>query len=488
MLAICSRVCSTGAMSFRPARRQECRNCRRVEAKVDELTKENEKLKTEKAALQAKLDEARRAAKRQAAPFSKDQRVPEEQRKRPGRRPGADYGQKARRQPPAEGEPVEEITVPAPDLDACPHCGGALEDEEDARQFVDDIVTTIVRRRYVIGRRRCGSCRRTVSGRHPEQTSSATGAAGVMLGPTAQSLATWLRVGTGMSYSKIAKTFSELGLSVTPGGLVGVVSRLGADAETTYERLVEALRSSPVVVPDETGWRVEGTRNWAWVYVGDGVTVYDIAPGRGYEQAAAILGQDYDGIICRDGWAAYGRFAGATHQTCLAHLLRRCSGLIADAVGGQARVPHAARRILLDALTLRGARDRSEIAGRRLSRAIKKLEGRMDALLRSRATYEPNVKLLNHLASERDALFTFLRHEGVPATNHPAERAVRPLVVNRKSWGGNKTWAGARTTAVLTSVARTATQQGQNPVSVFYQLATTDGASSGLVLPKAASP
>jgi hypothetical protein len=76
------------------------------------------------------------------------------------------------------------------------------------------------------------------------------------------------------------------------------------------------------------------------------------------------LGSDYDGIICRDGWAAYGCFTGATHQTYLAHLLGRCSELIADAKAGQARIPRAVRRILLDALTLRGARDRGEIAGR----------------------------------------------------------------------------------------------------------------------------
>ena len=32
----------------------------------------------------------------------------------------------------------------------------------------------------------------------------------------------------------------------------------------------------------------------------------------------------------------------------------------------------------------------------------------------------------------------------VQATNWPAEQAIRPAVVNRKVWGGNRTEAGAR--------------------------------------------
>ena len=36
-------------------------------------------------------------------------------------------------------------------------------------------------------------------------------------------------------------------------------------------------------------------------------------------------------------------------------------------------------------------------------------------------------------------LFTFLRVPGVQATNWRAEYAIRPPVVCRKAWGGNRT-------------------------------------------------
>lgn len=451
---------------------------------LEQRTSEVDKLKTENAALKAKLEDARRANKRQAAPFSKDQRTPEKKRKRPGRKPGADYGRHGRRMAPEV--PDEDIEVPLPD--GCPHCGSDLHLDIWSEQYQDEIVSAVVRRRFRVAVGHCPDCDRPVRGRHPEQTSDALGAAGVMLGPKAIALGAWLHYGCGVSAAKIAHVFFELGLQVSPSGITQALGRLGKDASGTYDALIKALRISPVVSPDETGWRVDAERRWLWVYVGTNVTVYDIAVGRGYDEASQILGEDYSGILCRDGWAPYRSFTSATHQTCLAHLLRRANEMIADAAAGQARIPHALRRLLLDALALRAKRDAGDLGPRKLERAIKELDARADALLRARVTYEPNRRLLAHLRTERDALFTFLRHEGIPATNHEAERAIRPQVVTRKNWGGNRTWVGARTAAVLGSVTRTAVQQGKSPIATLVQIATSDGAGCGLHLPRGAGP
>lgn len=460
---------------LRRRNRKLAKELRDALADRDRLAAEVDKLKTEKAVLKTTLDEARRANKRQAAPFSRDKRTPEAERKRPGRKPGADHGRHGHRSPPET--PDEEVSVPLPD--ACPHCGcDSLVVEDWVQQFQDELVAAVVRRRYVVARGRCPDCERPVRGRHPEQTSDACGAAGTMLGPRALALAAWLHYGCGTSAAKVARLFGELGLSVTPGGITQALTRLGTDASATYDALLAALRVSPVVSPDETGWRIDGKRGWLWVFVGDKVTVYDIALGpgaRGYETAKEILGEDYAGVLCRDGWAPYRHFEKATHQTCLAHLLRRANEMIADSVAGQARIPHALRRLLLDALALRARRDTAQIGGRRLQEEIAKLEARADKLLAAKVTHEPNRRLLAHLRNERDALFSFLRHDGVPATNHEAERAIRPQVCMRKNWGGNKSEQGARAAAVLGSVMRTATQQGTNPIDVLVAIATTDG-------------
>lgn len=63
-------------------------------------------LEAQVVALTAALEETRRAGKRQAAPFRKG--PPASQPKTPGRKPGDDYGQQARRDVPADEE-LDEI-------------------------------------------------------------------------------------------------------------------------------------------------------------------------------------------------------------------------------------------------------------------------------------------------------------------------------------------------------------------------------------------
>jgi transposase len=318
------------------------------------------------------------------------------------------------------------------------------------------------------------------------------------------------------------------GVNVTPGGLHHALGRLARMAQPTSRALVFAVRRSAAVAADETGWRVAGRRVWLWVFVGDGVTVYLIAPGRGYEQAASILGADFAGVLERDGWAPYRRFTHARHQTSVAHLLRRAGELIADSVAGQARVSHAVRRLLLDALAVRdrfsdllappagevidataveithgqpllsasstdgdGDGDGDGIIADRRDRQalldtqIARLHHDVDVLLARNPTHDPNRKLLKHLANEREHLLTFLTIPRVAATNWRAEQAIRPAVVNRKHWDGNRTRHDADIQQTLMSVIRTSRQQHVCPIALLEDLQhhRTPTTSSMLTLP-----
>ena len=77
-----------------------------------------------------------------------------------------------------------------------------------------------------------------------------------------------------------------------------------------------------MVTPDETGWRVGAVRHWLWAFATPTTTVYAIRPGRGFDDAATVLGTDFSGVLVRDGWAPYRRFTEALHQ----NVWRTCSG------------------------------------------------------------------------------------------------------------------------------------------------------------------
>ena len=73
------------------------------------------------------------------------------------------------------------------------------------------------------------------------------------------------------------------------------IRRAARQAEPTYEALVAQIRGSPTVTPDETGWKVDARLHWLWVFVTADTTVYRILRGRGFEEAATVLG----GGLCR---------------------------------------------------------------------------------------------------------------------------------------------------------------------------------------------
>lgn len=447
---------------------------KRVERERDELRRDRERLQRERDQLERERDRLRdelegahRAAKRQAAPFSKGE--PKATPKRPGRKPGRHYGPRRWRPRPAHVDQVVEVAPPA----ACPHCGDRVVGTGDVRvQYQADLPPVrphVTEFRGHVGR--CQGCRRPVVGRDARQTSTATGAAASQVGPNAVAWAAWLHTGLGVPLAKVATILrTGFGLPITPGGLAHALHRVAARASPTYHALVRAVRRSPVVAPDETGWKVGGRLWWLWVFVTRTVTVYAIQPGRGYPQAITILGADYAGVLVRDGWAPYRKLPRATHQTCLAHLLRRCRLLLETAQRGAARVPHAVRRLLLRALALRARRDAGTLRGHGLRVAIGRLAAATDRLLAGRVTHPPNRRLVQHLATERAALFTFLGDPAVAATNWQAEQAIRPAVVTRKVCGGNRTSRGAATQEIVASVLRTCTQQHRDPLALLVAL------------------
>ena len=291
------------------------RDLDRTTRDLDRTTRDRDRWKRRSEDLKKQLDEARRAGKRQAAPFAKDR--PQGTGKRPGRRPGAQYGRQGSRRCPPKVDETHRASAPT----ACPDCGGAVEVTRVASQYQEELprVRPIVRR-FDIEVGRCSQCRQRVQGRHRLQTSDALGAAAVQLGPGLASLVVELHTEMGVPLAKVAGLLrTRFGLEVTAGGLVHLLHRTARDAAPVYRELCRQVRNAPVVTPDETGWRVSVEPHWLWTFVTPETTVYAICPGRGFADAATVLGTDYAGVLVRDGWQVYRRYKGSLHQSCLNH-------------------------------------------------------------------------------------------------------------------------------------------------------------------------
>jgi len=431
----------------------------RLERKVHELTAENERLRRA-------LEEALRAGKRQAAPFSRHH--PKAHPAQPGRKAGNAYGRPCRRPIP---ERVDEV-LDAPLPGRCPHCGGAIQETGVVSQYQSEIPEPRVEQielRIHLGR--CWRCRRSVQGRHPRQTSPAVGSAASQLGPRALALATVLNKQLGLPYGKTAAVLAQgWGLKVSRSGLCQAFQRVAQKAKPTYQALVERIRAEPSVTADETGWKVAAQLWWMWVFSSPRVTVYAIQPGRGWAQASTVLGEDFQGFLVRDGWSVYRQFAQAFHQTCLAHLLRRCREMIRVRGKRRAEFPRRVQATLEASLDLRDRRDQGQISEHGFEVARGRLEARLDRALQRQRRSAENRRLAHHLLRERDAIFTFLYCPGLEATNWRAEQAIRPMVVARKVWGGNRTPSGAHTQSILLSLLQTCQQQNRSALPLLAHL------------------
>jgi len=414
-----------------------------------------EKLKKQTELLKAENEELKRAGKRQAAPFARRKLVAHP--KRPGRKAG--QGKFSRREQPAPKQ-VDETKVVK--LHGCPQCGSRLRDIHKHEQYVTDIpkMPPIITR-FVTYSGYCADCHKRVRSQHPEQTSQATGAAGVMVGPRAKALAADLKHRLGGSYGKVSEALNDaFGLQVCRSGWCQADQRLAETALPVYQKLIEVARCSSVVHADETGWRIGTLSAWLWVFTNKEITVYAIRDNRSSDVVVEILGKEFKGILASDCFVAYDdkRLATWLKQKCLSHLLKDLKEMEESKTGRAVHFARDGTAVLRAALALKTEKPNLDPAT--FAQRAQALETQLDALISKRRNLKDrdNVRFARRLRKHRPHLLRFLYMDGLDATNNLAERQLRPGVITRKTNGCNRAKGGADAHSILTSVMVTCRQ------------------------------
>jgi len=259
------------------------------------------------------------------------------------------------------------------------------------------------------------------------------------------------------------------GIRVSRGGVVQALQRLAQRLAPAVEQITATIRGSPEVAADETGWRIGGQPAWLHTLASDQAVYYVIAPTRAAHVSAAVLGWDYGGVLVHDGFCSYDNFLQARHQQCLAHVLRRCQTLLDTTPGRSLGMLQWLKAHLQKALI---QRDRLVEEPRLRLTLPAWVWFHRQELLDRLAHWHPRLRPLRRfrrfLRRYNGSLLTFLQH-GSDATNWRAEQALRPAVVNRKVWGGNRTAAGAAVQSALMSVITTLERQQRSVLDFLAQ-------------------
>ena len=273
-------------------------------------------------------------------------------------------------------------------------------------------------------------------------------------------------------------TIHQARLSV--GEISGLLQRLHGQVRPAIAALKERAQQQPVVHGDETGWREAGQNGYVWCLATGGeqpIRYYEYDRSRAGAVVTKLLGDTFHGHLVSDFYGGYNIYRGP-HQRCWVHLLRDLKQLREEQQADGERLAwvlavHLQYRLAQEAACLADPKERRREYDALWQRT--QLLGLQYAQVKDDPCQAMAKRLLRHV----DELYQFVLHPVVPADNNLAERALRPLVVQRKVSGGTRSRAGSEARLGLASLFGTWQARGLNPFHEFLAL---------LVSPMAASP
>ena len=375
--------------------------------------------------------------------------------KRPGRKAGHEGV--------TRGKPKQIDRVVELELTHCPDCQHPVGKSQEVIEHIqEDIipahveVTCFRKHRYW-----CVCCKKLViAPPAPEEIPHS------YIGPNILVQTVLLKYHHGLPFNKISELFGSLcGLKITEGGLAQALQRMSEWLKVESNVILAAIRASPLLHMDETGWKVSGIRHWLWAAVNKRLAYYRITRSRGAKVPKEILPKKYGGTLVTDFYSAYNRLEGRK-QRCLVHLERemhRC--FLRDQSDEYVKYHKILKRIVQDARELKENRKRFSL----------KVYLRRVSLIRRRllrwACREHENKNLKRLAQRfmKHALemLTFLEDPEIPADNNLAERMIRPHVIIRNRSFQNRSECGAGAHEVMMSLLHTFRLQDKDPLAFF---------------------
>lgn len=244
-----------------------------------------------------------------------------------------------------------------------------------------------------------------------------------------------------LPFGRVARLLGDLcGVSVSVGFVAAVVSEAARRLSPFVSHLQAALHVEKVLHVDETPARVSGRLKQVHVACTAELTLFHVGGRSKADVDAGRVLPGFDGVIVRDGYAAYQHLSDAEHAWCGAHLIRDLRGIHDSDPAGQAWA-----EVMADTLLMAKAMTENAVAnGQRVLSD--------DDVSHIRACYAGAIaygrqqnppdrdhgssragKLVERFHLHRSMILRFVVDLAVPFTNNQAERDLRPSSSNRRS-------------------------------------------------------
>src|SRR6516225_3070816 len=449
--------------------KDSCQGCLDRDAVLADLQQQLAALPPEVRELQARLGQ--NASNSSLPPSANPPQAPKPVTQKPSpRRPGAQPGQgpqTRRRSPPHR---LQQIIAFVPDT--CGHCQAPLPTEQGPHdpepswhQVAELPEWTAYITDYQGHGRRCPCCGDIPGALIPPDIRAHR------MGPRLTAILSYLRACHHLSRRGVREIAAQVfAAEVALGTVINLEQDVSQSLAAAHGEAACAVREAEVKHADETSWKQAGQKCWLWLGATAMVAFFVIHARRSAAGLRALRGETIHGIVCSDRWGVYRRIAVECRQVGWAHLKRdfqKCvdRGGAAVAIGNNGLA-------VVQALFARWHRFRGGGLDRpSLQVQMAPVQQELRALLeRGCVCADSKVATFcrNVLAVE-EALWTFVRVEGVEPTNNHAERMLRLAVLWRKKSFGSQSEAGCRFVERLLTVVQTRRLQGRPVLEYLYE-------------------
>lgn len=274
------------------------------------------------------------------------------------------------------------------------------------------------------------------------------------------------------------------GISVSLGAISAMESRASQALKSAYDEAQREVEFAAVKHTDATSWVRAGALMSLWTLATASATVYQIFADGCRETIRPFFGSRR-GILISDRATVFGFWLMAFRQICWAHLLRKFVAFSErDGPAG------AVGRELLAYTALvfeywHGYQD-GLLTREELELWLRPVRREFERVLERGAKLEIErlAGACADILAHREALWTFVSHEGVEPTNNHAERELRAFVLWRKRSFGSQSERGERFAERLMTVAHTARKQGKGVLDFIVKSVTAyfDSATSPQII------
>lgn len=266
-----------------------------------------------------------------------------------------------------------------------------------------------------------------------------------------------------LSRRKARQLLLELfGISVSLGAISAMEKRASEALKSAHQEALLEVQYAGIKHTDATSWTRGGKLMSLWTLASTAATVYQILADGCRDTIRPLLGPRI-GILISDRATVFSFWAMEQRQICHAHLLRKFVAFSErDGTAG------AIGRELLECTALmfeywHGFKD-GLLTRQELQFWLRPVQRNIERLLErgEKADIERLSGACADILAHRDALWTFVTHEGVQPTNNHAELELRDFVLWRRCSFGSQSERGERFAERMMTTVRTARKQGKN--------------------------